>query len=92
MNVVVGGFLPGEAPGAIPNGRRIVKVASAPDDANPNGTGGKVVASHAFPADAAAKLARERNEAPERFVYFVEWDTLPGVPVFVRGSKITEPT
>lgn len=70
-------YVPGEAEGAIPNGAAIIKITFEQGDHNPIGTKGKVLASH-------GPIDLETGE----FGYFVEWDTLPGLPVFVRGRKI----
>jgi hypothetical protein len=61
------------APGAIPRGTAIVKVFSEDGDANPTGTRGKVLGS---------------MSDGQRIGYFVEWETTPGVPVFVADFKI----
>jgi hypothetical protein len=62
-----------DAPGAIPRGTTIVKVASEKGDANPVGTKGKVLGSM---GDGT------------RIGYFVEWETMPGRPVFVTDFKV----
>lgn len=83
----------GEAEGAIPNGREIAKVRSEPGDANPVGMRGRVLASidlATLPPATLAHLAMETGREVERFAYFVEWESLPGVPVGVMGSKIAE--
>jgi len=66
-------LIEGQAEGAIPNGRRIVKVRGDPGDANSVGTYGRVLASH---------------RAGDKLGYFIEWDTFPGMPVFVADWKI----
>ncbi|MCK1670337.1 hypothetical protein [Bradyrhizobium sp. 150] len=66
-------FTTDQAPGAIPNGTPIVKVFSEERDANPVGTTGVVLGS---------------MSDGERTGYFVEWQTMPGVPVFVAEFKI----
>lgn len=68
-------MIEGQAEGAdvIPNGSAIVKVWSEPGDANPVGTKGKVLAS---------------ARAGDSLGYFVEWETYPGVPVFLHPKKI----
>lgn len=83
-------FIPGSAPGAIPNGTRIQKVWSDPGDANPVGTTGRVKSSFVIPEEARESLSlKERFGEPiERFGYFVEWDAMPGVPIFCRAKKI----
>lgn len=65
----------GHAKGAIPNGTRIKKVFSEDGDANKVGTEGVVIGSIHHP--------------DVGFGYFVEWDTFPGLPVFVVEKKIS---
>jgi len=75
----------GEAPGAIPNGRRIEKSKMGEGDYHPIGAKGKVLASKLIPPEVEATVAQG-----ETFAYFVEWDTHPGVPVAIMGSRIRE--
>lgn len=70
-------FLAGEAEGAIPNGRSIVKVASALKDPTPNGTKGVVLASHYVDG---------------LYFYFVEFEDKRGIPIGLMGWKIGELT
>jgi hypothetical protein len=74
----LGFYLAGEADGAIPNGRRVVKVDSEPGDGTPLGTEGRVLSS-----------IRDEQVAPNVF-YFVEWDSLPGTAVGVIDWKLRE--
>ena len=67
------GFVDTDAPGAIPRGTAIVKIISEKGDANPVGTKGKVIGSMGD---------------GQKMGYFIEWETLPGVPVFVADFKI----
>ncbi len=67
----------GSAKGAIPNERRVSKINSDKEDANPDGTLGKVFGSIQIPED-------------DRIGYFVIWDTRPSMPVFVMPHKISE--
>lgn len=62
-----------EAPGAYPNGTQIVKVKTEKGDANPIGTRGKVIGS---------------MTDGKVLGYFIEWETSPGVPIFVASFKI----
>lgn len=78
----VGVFTRGEAPGAIPNGARIVKVIMEAGDSQPVGAGGVVLGSMKPPAEL-------RKQFPDvHYFYFVEWDAMPGVAVGVMSSKI----
>jgi hypothetical protein len=74
-----GAFTRGQAPGAIPNGRRIVKTATEDGDTNPLGTMGTVLGSLSRPEVLNGAL-----------MYFVEWDTMPRVAVGVIANKIGE--
>ncbi len=76
-------FIMGEAPGAIPNGKRIVKSRCEVGDAHPLGSKGKVLSSITVTPEQNVK-----HGANEQFGYFVEWDSHPGVPCAVMGSKI----
>jgi hypothetical protein len=71
-----GMFTRHQMPGAIANGTRIVKTASEPGDANPDGTLGTVLGSVGHPDVGNA--------------YFVEWDTKPRVACLVRAHRITK--
>jgi hypothetical protein len=70
-----------EAPGAIPNGTRIVKIACDPGggDRHPVGAQGKVLGSMKNPGTAFPKV---------KYMYCLEWDDMPGVPVFAADWKI----
>lgn len=63
-----------DAEGALPRGVRIVKIASNEGDGHELGARGKVLASVSEPGLGMA--------------YFVEWDDMPGVRVFVVAEKI----
>lgn len=76
-------WLPGEAPGAYPNGTRIVKVRSEEGDATALGMSGEVVASH-YVGD----IPPPEGVPASDYFYFVAWDWMPGVPVGVVDWKI----
>lgn len=71
----LGFYREGQAPGAIPNGTRVVKVRGRVDDAHPLGSRATVISSFGPTAD---------NE----YGYWVAWDDMPDIAVFVRGNKI----
>ncbi len=75
----------GQAPGAIPNGRRIEKSKFESGDYHPIGAKGKVLSSTLVPPEVEADVGKG-----EKYAYFVEWDSHPGVPVAVMGSRIRE--
>lgn len=86
MNGVV--YVDDEAPGAMPNGTRIVKLRIYDAvEAHPIGTPGTVLGSIPLPEEVTKELA-DRGVPDARFSYFVEWDPLPGYPVAVVGPKI----
>lgn len=60
-----------EAPGAWPNGTRVLKANSQPTDGTPNGTEGRIVGS----------VDVSNQGLPARFAYFVIWATRPELPV-----------
>jgi len=64
-----------EAPGAIANGTRIAKQKSTSGDAHQDGALAIVLGSKAGPNGT--------------YLYFVEWDDSPGLPVAIRGDRIT---
>lgn len=64
-----------EAPGAWPNGSRIIKTRDHPSDTHPPGALGTVLAS--------------MGPAPGNFYgYFVAWDSEPDVHVFISSTAI----
>lgn len=82
-------MIAGQAEGAIPNGARIRKSYSEPLDTTLTGELGWVLASHVFTDEMKAAIrAKNPTQRCPDFVYFVEWDHSPGVPVGVGGYKI----
>lgn len=65
-----------ELPGAMPNGTRVRKVGSKPDDTHPDGALATVLGSWAHPEIG--------------FGYFVEWDSHPLHAVFVASFRCEE--
>lgn len=61
----------------LPPGTKIEKIHSVPDDAHKNGATGRVV-----------RAVNTKNSII--IGYFVVWDDMPGVPVFIRSSRIRE--
>jgi hypothetical protein len=72
-----------ESAGAIPNGERIVKSWAEEGDATPIGMQGTVLGSIG-PPDLPG------FEPPDGcfYLYFVEWDDKPGIPVGVTDRKV----
>ena len=69
-----------EAPGALPNGTRILKINSKDEDTHGDGAAGTVTGSLSVP--------EEPEFADETYFYFIEWDDLPALPIGIRGSRI----
>lgn len=90
---MVGAFTREQAPGAIPNGTRIVKHYAEAWDANPVGAHGVVLGSMMddqlgkLVGELLAPALRHGNEN-SKYLYFVEWDNAPGRAVVVLGAKI----
>lgn len=80
----LGGFTRNQAPGAHPNGSRVVKVREEDGDSTPLGTGGTVLGS----LDGSALGYRNPDGSVVRFAYFVEWEDKPRVAVGVLDWKI----
>lgn len=68
------GWTDDEAEGAIPNGTRVIKVEGSDEGAIKLGTRGRILGSV--------------NHPELGYAYFVEWDTMKMLPVFVVGWKI----
>jgi hypothetical protein len=67
-------FTTNQAPGAYPNGTRVVKLASDDGDSHKDGDLGTVIGSLLAP-----KLG---------ICYFIEWDDSPGLPVLAVAAKV----
>jgi hypothetical protein len=72
----IGAFTRHQEPGAIENGKRVVKTASEPGDATPDGTPGVVLGSMREP------------DGARRYLYFVEWAGSTRVAVACAGNKL----
>ena len=85
-----GVFTRHQAPGAIPNGSRVVKIRRDAGDAHAVGTTGVVLGSFGPVGEEVARSARAQGIAvdPGEFGYFVEWDPTPRAAVLVRGRKL----
>lgn len=69
-----------QAPGAMPNGTRVVKTMLEPGDGHPVGAMGTVIGSIEAPQPA--------HEFQSRFFYFIAWDDRPRLAVGVASAKI----
>jgi hypothetical protein len=70
-----------QAEGALPNGSRIVKCRSEPNDAHPNGCTGTVLGSIGPRAVQGFEHVK--------YGYCVEWDSQPRIAQFVLDYKIS---
>lgn len=90
---MLGAFTREQAPGAIPNGTRIVKHYAEAWDANPVGAHGVVLGSMMddqlglLVGELLAPALRNGN-TNSKYLYFIEWDNNPGRAVVVLGAKI----
>lgn len=76
-------FLPGEAEGAYALGSRVERTGYQKGDGpHVEGDQATVIASH-------GPLPAPEDGVPE-YAYFVLWDDMRGVPVFVRGRKLRQ--
>lgn len=69
-----------QAPGALPNGARVVKVKTEPGDTHPIGAEATVLGSIKAPPEVQHIAA---------YFYFVEWDAHPGIVVGVVSTKVS---
>ena len=72
-------FTTKEAPGALRNGTIVEKINSEPRDTHRDGARAMIVGS-VGPVDDL--------RLPAKYGYFVVWDDMPGVPVFIAGHRI----
>ena len=84
----VGLFVRDEAAGAIPNGRKIVKINTQPGDINKHGATGTVIGS----VDCVKSAPELANRYRVRFLYFIEWHEMPNVVVAIKESRIRLPS
>jgi hypothetical protein len=77
------GFTRDEAPGAIRNGTRVVKIDSMSGDTHKIGDEAVVVGSMG---------PIEYQGRKGVYGYFVEWDDMPGLPVMIVSWRIREVT
>jgi|SRR5262245_10664884 len=78
VDAVAVGYTTAHVPGALPNGTRVEKVKGDEGDTHAVGARATVIGSMQAPPNVPAI----------GIGYFVEWDDMPGVPVFVAGWKL----
>jgi len=84
----------GQDKGRWPRGTRVRKIHSEPKDAHRDGALGTLVGALG-PAPASPEmaeflmgLARKGIEEGGEYVYWIEWDDLPGIPVAIADYRI----
>lgn len=88
---LVGEFVADEAPGALPNGTKIVKTMSDPEDITPTGMTGIVLGSITIPAQVHEALIAKGKTVPEPrpdFFYFVVWDDKKNMAIGCLSHKL----
>ncbi|HUV44287.1 MAG TPA: hypothetical protein VMW13_05595 [Dehalococcoidales bacterium] len=71
-------------------GTRVEKTNSDPDDTHRDGAKGTIVGAWGPvpPAFRAESLAKGKMEQDIVFIYFVEWDDMPGLPVAITDCRL----
>jgi hypothetical protein len=62
-------------------GALVEKVNSKPDDAHRDGARARITM-------AVGQMPEDSKEMPGVWGYFVEWEDIPGIPVFIAGNRI----
>ena len=85
LRIIVGG-----SEGEWHNGTRVEKTNSEPGDTHRDGAMATIVGA-AGPAPVALRaemLAKGKMTQDSAFLYWVEWDDLPGIPVAIADYRI----
>jgi hypothetical protein len=64
----------------LPRGARVEKINSKPGDTHLDGALARVLEK--------VGPALPESGAPGTYGYFVEWDSHPGIPVFIAGTRL----
>jgi len=83
----------GQSEGRWPKGTRVRKVNSKPGDTHQDGAQGTIVGalgptSVAQRAELLIDLAKNGVDGDVEYIYWVEWDNIPGVPVAITDNRI----
>ena len=86
-------ILVGQDEGRWPKGTRVRKVNSKSDDTHQDGAEGTIVgalgpATAAQRAEMIMDLTKKGIDADVEYIYWVEWDDIPGVPVAITDNRI----
>lgn len=76
------------APGAIPNGTLVEKINSKSEDTHRDGSVGRILGS-VGPLDPAQVHQPDLPAVePAAYAYMIEWNDIPGIPVFIAGNRL----
>jgi len=83
----------GKDAGRWPRGTRVKKVGSKPGDSHQDGALGTIVGAWgpvtpSQRAEIIIELAKQRINGDIEYVYWVEWDDIPGIPVAITDNRI----
>ena len=86
-------ILIGQDEGRWPKGTRIRKVGTKPGDSHQNGTLGTIVGAlgpitASQRAEVIIDLAKQGINGDIEYIYWVEWDDTPGIPVAITDCRI----
>ncbi len=88
MEIIVG-----KDEGRWPKGTRIRKVNTKPGDSHQDGALGAIVgawgpSTASQRAEAIIDLAKKGINGDVEYIYWVEWDNMPGIPVAISDNRI----
>jgi len=83
----------GQDEGRWPKGTRVRKVNTKPGDSHQDGAQGTIVgalgpASPSQRAELILELAKKGLNGDIEYIYWVEWDDMPGIPVAIADCRI----
>jgi len=88
MKIIVG-----QDKGRWPKGTRVRKVGSQPGDSHQDGALGAIVGAlgpttASLRAELIIDLAKRGINGDVEYIYWVEWDDTPGIPVAITDNRI----
>lgn len=83
----------GQDEGRWPKGTRVRKINTKPGDSHEDGAPGTIVgakgpATAAQRAELILELAKHQIDGDIEYIYWVEWDDTPGIPVAITDNRI----
>ena len=83
----------GKDKGRWSKGTRVKKVCSKPDDTHQDGALGTIVGAlgpttASQRAEVIIDLAKQGINGDIEYIYWVEWDDIPGIPVAITDNRI----